>query len=86
MTNLTSCFPMLFEIEHASTVSADSCMFERKQTHSNKSQNVEDVFIFLRVGCSNFSPQFVKTVTTEKHGLLAQEAELNLEWPKVQST
>ena len=57
---------MLFEIEHASTVSADSCMFEREQTHSNKSLNVADVFIFIRVGCSNFSPQLVTTVMTAK--------------------
>ena len=61
-----SCFPMLIEIEHASTVSADSCMFERKQTRSNKSQNEADVFIFIRVGCSNFSLQFVTTFTTAK--------------------
>ena len=58
---------MLFQNEHASTVFADSIMFEREQTHSNKSQNEADVFIFIRVGCSNFSPQFVKTVTTAKH-------------------
>ena len=46
-------------------VSADSCMFEREQTHSNKSQNETDMFIFIRVRYSNFSPQFVKTVTQE---------------------
>ncbi len=47
-------------------LSADSCMFEREQTHSNISLNVADVFTFIRVGCSNFSPQFVTTFMTAK--------------------